>query len=111
MLELLADRFFISFRNAPQQRLRIFDPPRKLVIDQESAMSSEDISVRLEKKECKLEFLPSAAGGSTASQTAAGSIESNNRIIRNALHKCETAMIGEGLDVDPVYLKDQVMWC
>ena len=97
MLELLADRSFVSFRNALQQWFRIFDPPRKLVIDQESAMSSEDMNVWLEEKECKLEFLPTAAGGSTASHTAAGSIESNNRTIRNALHKCETATIEEGL--------------
>ncbi len=27
------------------------------------------------------------------------------------MHKCETAIIEERLEVDPVYLKDEVVWC
>ena len=111
MLELLQDKRYESFRRALQQWFRIFDPPERLVSDQESALGSEEMVVWLEGKNCKLEFLPTAAGGSSGAHTAAGVIESNNRVVREALHTCETAMIEEQIPFDAEYLKDEAMWC
>ena len=54
---------------------------------------SAEIATWLGGKSCKLSPRPIAHGGPTGAHTAAGPIEANNRVVRRALHRAETAHI------------------
>ena len=69
------------------------------------------MSVWLEANLSKLELLPTGQGGSTGAHTAGATIESNMRSIRRIAHKCETAMIENGISYTAESLFAEVMWC
>ena len=96
-LELLENRGHESIRDALARWFGLFGPPVELRVDQESAIVSDAMKIHLEGKSCKLNPHPAARGGTTSSHTAAGAIESHNRIVRKALNIAETSARSLGL--------------
>ena len=85
MLEIVLDRGFEELRDGMMRWIAIFGPPRVLKVDRESAFTSERFKVWANQKSIKMEYLPSSHGGSTGAHTAAGVMESHQRVARTGV--------------------------
>ena len=59
----------------------------------------------------KQELHATSHGGSTGAHTQASTMEAHQEIVRDALHKCETAAKDSGLEMSQFEIVQEVQWC